>query len=87
MFDEHRLREKSTLAEYDMQDGDVVYVIVEQCGGMFHQTSSRDGAYDDPKQSWEVRVLLPSGQEVKVPAKRGESSKELKKRIMALLTV
>jgi hypothetical protein len=52
MFDGKQIEDGCTLGDLAMEDGDNVDCVIDQLGGMFHQTSSRDGSYDDPKQSW-----------------------------------
>ena len=56
-----------TLGDYDVQPGCTFHLILRLRGGMFHQTSGREGGFDPVTGNRLVQILLPSGDRLQVP--------------------
>ena len=52
IIDGNELEDGRALLDYGIKNGSALDLVLMQRGGMFHETSSRDGGYGDQEQSW-----------------------------------
>ena len=67
MEDEH------TLAYYNILQGATLHLVLRLRGGMFHQTSGREGAFDPVTGRRVVKILLPNGDQIEVPVEEADT--------------
>lgn len=53
--------------DYNIHEGSKVHLVLRLRGGMFHQTSGREGAFDPVTGHRVVKILLPNGDQIEVP--------------------
>mmetsp|Transcript_15633 Transcript_15633/g.38360 ORF Transcript_15633/g.38360 Transcript_15633/m.38360 type:complete len:494 (-) Transcript_15633:950-2431(-) len=75
-----RLDLNSTPSKEDMEDGDTIDAFMEQCGGMFVQSSGRDDneplAAEPPTATVDVTICIPGDKEVTVSIGAQQTFKE-----------